>query len=107
MVVEHGEHFRFPSRFAGPRCLPVPPGIVAAGHHPEHLTQLLDGVMNTLLVHEGQRVHGVRGCEKMAMAFFNMSNSCASRLLAARSARTSAASAGSAGKGYWAAFYQA
>ena len=40
VVVEHGEHFRFPGRFAGPRrrrCLPLPPGVLAAGHHVQHL----------------------------------------------------------------------
>jgi len=60
-----------------------------------------------LLVNEVQRAHGVGGCEKMVMDFFKISSSWASRLLAKCSARTSVASAGSAGKGSWAAFYQA
>ena len=68
---------------------------------------MLDGMEDSLLVKELQRIHGVGGCEKMAMAFFKISSSCASRLLAARSARTPAASAGSAGKGNWTAFCQA
>ena len=56
------------------------------------------------LVNEWQCAHGVEGCEKMGMAFFKMSSSCASRLLAVRSARISAALTELAGKGYWAAF---
>ena len=76
-------------------------------YHVQQLCQVLDVVMSTLLVNEMHRTHGVGGCEKMAMAFFKMSSSCASRLLAARRVRTSAASAGSAGKGCWAAFCQA
>ena len=60
-----------------------------------------------LLVNELQRTHGVGGCEKMAMAFFKMSSSCAYRLLTVRRARTSVVSPGSVGKGGWAAFCQA
>ena len=110
LVVEHGEHFRFPGRFAGPHCpcrLPVPPGVIAAGHHAQRLIQLLNGAVDTLLLNEVQLVRGIGGCEKMAMIFFKMSSSCASRLLAARRAHTSAASAGSMGKGCWAAFCRA
>ena len=59
------------------------------------------------LVNEFQPTHGVGECEKRVMAFFKMSSSCVPRLLAARSARTSAASVGLAGKGNWAAFCQA
>ena len=102
MVVEHGQRFRFPGRFAGPHCprrLRVPPDVIAAGHHSQPLIQLLDRMKRPLLVNEMQCTHGVGECEKMAMAFFKMSSSCANRLLAARKARTSAASAGSAGKG--------
>jgi len=63
--------------------------------------------VKTLLVNKLQLAHGVGLVEKMAMAFFKISSSCANRLLAARRARTSAASAGSAGKGCWAAFCHA
>ena len=72
MVVEHGEYFRFPGRFAGlyrPCRPPVPPGIVAAGHHVQHLARVLDVVMNALLINELQRAYGVEGCEKRATAF--------------------------------------
>ena len=68
---------------------------------------LLDRTTSTLLINEWRRTHWAGKCEKMAMAFFNISSSYGSRLLAVRSARTSAASAGSAGKGAWAAFCQA
>ncbi len=81
--------------------------VVAAGYHAQHVAELLYGVSGALLVNELQRTHSAAGCEKMAMAFFKMSSSYASRLLAARNARTSAASAGSAGRGGWAAFCQA
>ena len=97
VVIEHSEHFRFPGRLASPHryCrLPMPPGIVAAGHHVQPLVQLLDGGINALLINERQRAHGVRGCEKMSIAFFNMSSSCARRLVAARRARKSTASMG-------------
>ena len=67
MVVEHGEYFRFPGRFAGPYCPrrpPVPPGIVAAGHHVQHLARVLDVVMNALLISEVQLTHGVRDARR-------------------------------------------
>ena len=108
--VKDGHYFRFSGRFLRahrPTSLHVPPSVVAAGHDPEHLAELLDGMEDSLLVKEVQRAHYDEGCEKTGMAFFNISSSWASRLLAARSARTSAASAGSAGKGNWAAFCQA
>ena len=57
MVVEHGEHFRFPGRLAGPhrpRRLRVPLGVIAVGHHVQHLAQLLDRVVDAVLVNEMQ-----------------------------------------------------
>ena len=110
VVVKNRHHFRLQDRFArsrGPGRLRQPLGVVAAGHHPQNLAKLLDRVKRPLLVNEMQRTHGVGDCEKMAMAFFKISSSCASRVLAERCARTSAASAGSVSKGGWAAFYQA
>ena len=88
-----------------PRAPPPPsPGAAAkrssGWHHAQYLAQLLDGVVNALLVNEGQQAHGVGGCEKMAMPLFKISSSYISRLMAVRRARTSAASAGSAGLGY-------
>ena len=62
---------------------------------------------DSLLVRELQRAHYDEGCEKTGMAFFKMSSFCVPLLLAARSARTSAAFAGSAGKGNWVTFCQA
>ena len=59
--------------------------------------------MNLLLVNKGQQYHGVGACEKMSTAFFEISSSYTSRLLAVRRARTSAASAGSTGNVAWAA----
>ena len=106
MVVKNRHHFRLPGRLDPPRGRGrprQPPGVVVAGHDSEHLAELLDWMAGPLLVNELQLAHGVGECEKMAMAFFKMSSSYASRLLAARSARTSAASAGSVGKGCCAA----
>ena len=107
VVVEHGEHFRFPgqlTRSPGPRRLRVPPGVVTAGYDVQDLAKQLHWIVNPLLVNKMRRAHGVGGCEKMAMAFFRMSSSCASRLLAVRRVRTSA---GSVGKGCCAACYHA
>ena len=106
-MVEHGEYFRFPGRFTGthrPCRLRVPPGIVAAGHHVQHLYQVLDLIINALLINEMRRAHGIGRCEKLVVAFFKMSSSNAKRLFAARKVRTPA---GSAGKGCWAAFCHA
>ena len=82
----------------------MPLGIVAAGHHVQYLCQVLDGAMNVLLINKMQRIHGIGRCEKLVVAFFKMSGSCAERLFAARKVRTPA---GSAGKGCWATFYHA
>ena len=116
VVVKNRHHFRPPGRFArsrGPSRLHQPPSVVAAEHDAQDLAKLLDRVKSPLLVNEMQRTHGFGVCEitrlkrLLAMAFFNMSSSCTNRLLTARRVRISAASAGSAGKGGWAAFYQA
>ena len=73
MVIENGDHFRFPGRLDRPyglSRLPVTPGIVAAGNRAQNLAKLQDGVKSALLVNEVQCIHGVGGCEKLAMAFF-------------------------------------
>ena len=73
VVVKNRRHFRLPGRFArsrGPGRLCQPPSVVAAGHDPEHLAKLLDGMKDSLLVKELQRTHGVGECEKMAMTLF-------------------------------------
>ena len=100
---------RFPSRRLLVRrpLLPRLPRIIPAGRHPEHLAEPPHRVVAALGVDEAVAAHRVSVCEKRAMAFFQISNSCACRLLAARRARTSAASVGSVGKGGWAAFCQA
>ena len=108
VVVKNCHHFRLPGQLGLPRGrLCQTPGVEAAGYYVQDLAQLLDGIKRALLVNKLQRTHGVGGCEKRTMAFFKMSGSCANRLLAARNARTSAASVGSAGTGGCAAFCQA
>ena len=109
-MVKNRRHFRFPDRFGcphRPHRLHVPPVVIVARHDVQHLANLADGVVNPLLINELQQAFRVEGCAKMAMAFFKMSSSCVPRLLAVRRTRTSVVSAGSVGKGSWAAYCQA
>ena len=107
--VKNRHHFRFPSRRwlpHWPHRLLQTPGVVAAGDDPDHLAELLNWIVSTLLINKWQHAHEAGGMGEDGDVFFKMSSSCANRLFAAL-ARTSAASAGSAGKGGWASFCQA
>ena len=103
MVIKHVDHRGFPSGVNLRHCA-LAPRVVAAGHDVQDLAKQLDRMVKALLVNKRQLTHGVRVAEKMAMAFFKISNSWACRRTFARKARTSAASYGSAGKGCWVAF---
>ena len=102
VVVKHTDYRRFPGGFHlyrwANRC-PLAPRVVAARHHGQYVAEQLHRVVESLLANKRQLAHGVGVAEKVAMAFFNTSSSWASRLLATRRARTSAAPWGSVGKG--------
>ena len=70
--VKNRHHFRFPSRRWLPHCphrLLQTPGVVAAGDDPDHLAELLNWIVSTLLINKWQHAHEAGGWGKMAMFF--------------------------------------
>ena len=112
MVPEGLDQGRFPRQ----RCSPHGPlraglpGVIAAGPPARHLTEPPHRVVAALGGDEAVAAHGVGVTEKMAMAFFKISSSCACHRAKAHSWRSSAVVSGSravpdaAATSVWAAF---
>jgi hypothetical protein len=85
------------------------PRVIAARRYAQYLAETTYRIAQAVLVDETVAAHWSGVCEKIAMAFFKISNSCACRRANARSWRNSAVVAGSSfaltvtATGVWAA----
>lgn len=87
VVAEYLNQRRFPSQLARyyALLLSLLPRIIPTSRYAQHLAEQAHGVRGPLPVDEAVAAHRLSVAEKMAMAFFKMSSSCACRRAKARS----------------------